>query len=164
MICRRWRTEWGYSSDERGFRERLKSNENYLIYFLPPHYIMQGLIADTGGAWKLYKQHHAISVIADWIFHPFRHLQEGHHAMHSTLNHPERQMNAGIARRLVFLKVINMQGDRPTDVFSINAVRTPVFHGRCGHTQSGNSFLRRAAPGCRMGNPADTDLLDLEET
>jgi hypothetical protein len=36
-------------------------------------------------------------------------------------------MNAGIARRLVFLKVANMQGNRPIDVFSINAVRTPVF-------------------------------------
>ena len=107
--------------------ERLKSNENYLVYFLPPHYIMQGLIADTGGEWKLYKQHHAISMIADWIFHPFRHLQEGHHAMHGMLDHPEHQMNAGIARRLVFLKVANMQGNRPIDVFSINAVRTPVF-------------------------------------
>jgi protein-S-isoprenylcysteine O-methyltransferase Ste14 len=30
-------------------RARVKGGQRYLVYFLPPNYIMQGLIADTGG-------------------------------------------------------------------------------------------------------------------
>ncbi len=35
-------------------RERIDPNKRYLVYFLPQNYIMQGMIADTGGDWKLY--------------------------------------------------------------------------------------------------------------
>jgi protein-S-isoprenylcysteine O-methyltransferase Ste14 len=106
-------------------RKRLKDGENYLVYVLPENYIMQGLIANTGSEWKLYKRHHAIGMISDWIFHPFRHLREGHHAMHGG---PERPgPNPGAVRRLVFLRVRGVEIEKPSDVFSMSAERTPEF-------------------------------------
>ncbi|RJQ41681.1 MAG: isoprenylcysteine carboxylmethyltransferase family protein [Nitrospiraceae bacterium] len=105
-------------------RKRLDDNKVYLVYFLPQNYIMQGLIADTGGEWKLYKQHHTISMITDWIFHPFRHLEEGHHAMHT---HAHSAEGNGVVRRLIFLKIDNTKGDKPYDAFAVNAVRIPGF-------------------------------------
>ncbi|MBI5849402.1 MAG: isoprenylcysteine carboxylmethyltransferase family protein [Nitrospirae bacterium] len=108
-------------------KNRLKDDDHYLVYFLPANYIMQGLIADTGGDWKLYKQHHTVSMITDWIFHPFRHLTEGHHAMHGASDHAGHDMGSGIARRLVFLKIEAVTVDQPYDLLSINAKRTPLF-------------------------------------
>lgn len=108
-------------------KTRLKENEKYLVYFLPAGYIMQGLIADTGGEWKLYKQHHALSMIIDWIFHPFSHLTEGHHAMHTASGHPGHAVTTGIVRRLVFLKIKDVIINKPYDLFSINAIRVPQF-------------------------------------
>lgn len=108
-------------------KSRMKGNGHYLVYFLPPNYIMQGLIADTGGDWKLYKQHHTFSMITDWIFHPFRHLTEGHHAMHGTSGNGGQDMHAGIIRRLVFLKIDDAFINKPYDLFSINAKRVPQF-------------------------------------
>lgn len=104
--------------------KRLNDKGRYLVYFLPQNYIMQGLIADTGGEWRLYKQHHTISMITDWIFHPFRHLEEGHHAMHM---HAHNIEGIGVVKRLIFLKIDNAVGQKPYDVFSINAIRIPLF-------------------------------------
>ena len=106
-------------------RDRLKENEKYLVYFLPPSYIMQGMIADTGGEWKLYKQHHAISMILDWIFHPFRHLREGHH--HEPGVQPPGDMHSGVERRLIFVRISNVIINKPSDMFSISALREPEF-------------------------------------
>jgi protein-S-isoprenylcysteine O-methyltransferase Ste14 len=103
--------------------QRLDNGEQYLVYFLPQHYIMQGLVADTGGEWKLYKRHHTLGMITDWIFHPFRHLREGHHSMHGGGGHHD--VSGGIIRRLVFLKTGTTKS--PSDVFSINTTRVPVF-------------------------------------
>jgi protein-S-isoprenylcysteine O-methyltransferase Ste14 len=108
-------------------KSRLKDNDRYLVYFLPPHYIMQGLIADTGGDWKLYKHHHTVGMITDWVFHPFRHLTEGHHAMHGAAGHAGHDMSMGMVRRLIFLKIENVPAGRPSDLLSINARRVPQF-------------------------------------
>jgi protein-S-isoprenylcysteine O-methyltransferase Ste14 len=108
-------------------RSHLGEHEHYLVYFLPPNYIMQGLIADTGGDWKLYKQHHTISMITDWIFHPFRHLAEGHHSHHEMSGHSAHSMTDGVVRRLLFLRIENVRVDRPSDLLSINARRVPVI-------------------------------------
>jgi protein-S-isoprenylcysteine O-methyltransferase Ste14 len=112
-------------------KEKLQDNKEYLVYFLPQNYIMQGMIADTGGDWQLYKQHHSMAMIMDWIFHPFRHLREGHHAMH----HEGMQMQHegggapqdGLIRRLIFLSIEEVAVKKPTDLFSINALRVPQF-------------------------------------
>jgi len=108
---------------QKEIAQRLNISEQYLVYFLPQHYIMQGLVADTGGKWKLYKQHHSLGMITDWIFHPFRHLREGHHSMHGSAG--QHDMGGGIIRRLVFLRTDSVKS--PSDVFSINAMRVPVF-------------------------------------
>jgi len=108
-------------------KTRLTDTDKYLIYFLPPHYIMQGLIADTGGDWRLYKQHHTISMIFDWIFHPFSHLSEAYHGTHEGMQHEAHSGNSGVMRRLVFLKIENAKSGGLSDMFSINARRIPRF-------------------------------------
>jgi protein-S-isoprenylcysteine O-methyltransferase Ste14 len=109
---------------------RLQDGKQYLVYFIPSDYIMQGMIADTGGDWKLYNQHHSLSMISDWIFHPFRHLREGHHAMpdgmHAQHQHPAGADNA-VTRRLIFISIEDVAVDSPGDLFSINALRFPQF-------------------------------------
>lgn len=108
---------------------RLDPDTRYLAYFLPRNYIMQGLIADTGDDWQLYKQHHTISMITDWIFHPFRHLREGHHAMHHGSGHQmTADENDGIVRRMIFLKLESIPADdEVVSCLDINRIRIPVF-------------------------------------
>lgn len=106
-------------------KTRLKNNEKYLVYFVPTDYIMQGLIADTGDEWRLYRRRHfSISRFLDWIFHPFSHLSGGHHAGHE---HMQSMMNNGTVRRLIFLRISDSSIITPYDFFSINARRTPQF-------------------------------------
>ena len=111
-------------------RDRMVPNKHYLVYFIPQDYIMQGMIADTGGDWKLYNQHHSMAMISDWVFHPFAHLREGHHAMHSGMQ-MEHHQNAvgeeGVARRLIFLSIEDVEVKEPSDLFAINALRVPQF-------------------------------------
>jgi hypothetical protein len=112
-------------------KEKLQDDKQYLVYFLSQNYIMQGMIADTGGDWKLYKQHHSISMITDWIFHPFRHLREGHHGMHHEGMQMQHHSAAGsasdVTRRLIFLSIEDVDVKKPADLFSINALRVPQF-------------------------------------
>lgn len=113
--------------DVEEVRSRLKENESYVVYFLPVNYVMQGLIADTGGDWQLYKRHHSIGRFADWIFHPFGHLGGAQHSVFDPANHSGHSMAAGSVRRLIFLKVSSVVVADPTDVFAVSAVRTPDF-------------------------------------
>src|SRR5579864_318582 len=108
-------------------RSRLKENESYLVYFLPADYVMQGLIADTGGDWQLYKRHHSIGRFTDWVFHPFGHLGGAQHSVFDTASHSDHTRAAGSVRRLIFLRVSNVAVAGPADVFAVNAVRTPDF-------------------------------------
>jgi hypothetical protein len=88
---------------------------------------MQGLIADTGGDWQLYKRHHSIARFTDWIFHPFSHLGGAQHSAFEPTHHSEYSMAGGSVRRLIFLKVSSVAVTKPVDVFAVNAVRTPDF-------------------------------------
>ena len=108
-------------------RTRLSDSDNYLVYVLPPQYIMQGLIADTGGDWRLYKQHHTVSMITDWIVHPFSHLSEAHHVSHTGMQHEAHSVSDGITRRLIFLEIENAESGTLSSFFSINARRIPQF-------------------------------------
>ena len=101
-----------------------------LVYFMPKDYVMQGMIADTGGEWQLYKRHHTFAMIGDWIFHPFRHLEGGHSAMHlGTAGGMENPGDGnGMIRRMIFLRVEGKGGQPdPADLFGINVRRSPVF-------------------------------------
>jgi protein-S-isoprenylcysteine O-methyltransferase Ste14 len=53
----------------------LQSEKDYLGYVMPGDYIMQGMIADTGDNFHLYKKHHSIAMISEWVLHPFSHLR-----------------------------------------------------------------------------------------
>ena len=53
----------------------LNAGKNYLGYLMPVDYVMQGMIADTGGHFHLFKQHHTIMMITEWVLHPFQHLR-----------------------------------------------------------------------------------------
>ncbi len=111
-------------------KDRIQSNKQYLVYFIPQNYVMQGMIADTGGDWKLFNQHHSIAMITDWIFNPFGHLREGHHVMHGGMqmeHHVAAGMEGGIVRRLIFLSIEDVAVKGPADLFSINALRVPQF-------------------------------------
>jgi hypothetical protein len=69
-------------------------------------------------------------MIVDWIFHPFRHLEGGHHT-HQPGANMEMTPHApsdGIERRLIFVRVDTGKAvnDR-SDLFAIGAKRTPLF-------------------------------------
>ncbi len=53
----------------------LQSEKDYLGYVMPGDYIMQGMIADTNESFHLYKKHHSIAMITEWVLHPFSHLR-----------------------------------------------------------------------------------------
>jgi hypothetical protein len=53
----------------------LQREKDYLGYVMPGDYIMQGMIADTGDNFHLYKKHHSIAMITEWVLHPFSHLR-----------------------------------------------------------------------------------------
>ena len=101
-----------------------------LAYFIPVDYVMQGMIADTGGEWKLFEQHKTIGMITEYIFHPFTHLTEGH-ARHTGMqaHNPSIHNSPAMKRRIVFTEVSARSGEltSPFDDFDINITRTPLF-------------------------------------
>jgi protein-S-isoprenylcysteine O-methyltransferase Ste14 len=99
-----------------------------LVYVVPPQYVMQGMIADTGPEWRLYEHGQTLAMIADWIFHPFRHLQGGH-VMHGLGGaQAAGAPSGGGVRRLIFLSVETpREAAAPASLFAINATRTPRF-------------------------------------
>jgi protein-S-isoprenylcysteine O-methyltransferase Ste14 len=101
-----------------------------LVYFIPIDYVMQGMIADTGGEWKLFEQHKTIGMITEYILHPFGHLTGGH-AGHVAMGAHNLSMHDSPAmkRRIIFIEVSgnNHEITSPFDDFDINMVRTPLF-------------------------------------
>jgi len=99
-----------------------------LVYVVPRQYVMQGMIADTGPEWRLYEHHQTLAMIADWIFHPFRHLQGGH-AMHGAeAVHAAGAPFGGVIRRLIFLSVETPREEATlASLFAINTARIPRF-------------------------------------
>ena len=112
-------------------RDRLAREPGpFLAYFMPVDYVMQGMIADTGGEWQLYKRHHALAMIWDWIFHPFRHLEGGHAAMSHGMggSMPAHEVPGGVVRRMIFLQVDTSDlVPGPSAIFGLNVKRIPLF-------------------------------------
>jgi hypothetical protein len=115
-----------------------------LVYLMPKQYVMQGMIADTEPRFRLYLHHGSLAMLADWIFHPFRHLQGGHMMMHHDMGGgppgpatPDAAKpgtgapgaaTPGTLRRLIFLHVNTKQGAlTPDAIFALAAERTPLF-------------------------------------
>ena len=120
---------------EPAIASKLKSTENseghrLLAYFIPVDYVMQGMIADTGGEWKLFEQHKTIGMITEYIFHPFAHLTEGHASHHGMQAHnPGMHNSPAMKRRIIFIEISPRSGGltSPFDDFNINITRAPLF-------------------------------------
>jgi len=118
----------------------LKSDKDYLGYLMPADYVMQGMIADTGGHFHLFKQHHTVALITDWVLHPFAHLRSSPMA-HMAAMHG---MDPGIARRHHCPLQIN-RADLDCDTCSYRRViLVEIDHGREGHL-SGSGLLAGGA-------------------
>jgi protein-S-isoprenylcysteine O-methyltransferase Ste14 len=107
-------------------------DQRLLAYFIPIDYVMQGMIADTGGEWKLFEHHKTVGMITEYIFHPFAHLTGGHihhGAMEAHAHHPDMHNSPAMKRRIIFIELSGNKGDlkSPFDDFNINARRTPLF-------------------------------------
>ena len=106
-----------------------KAGGAVLGYIVPVQYVMQGMIADTDPAYRLYEHHQTMAMIADWIFHPFRHLEGGHAMMH----HATVGVGAAASptvRRIIFLRVASSDdgsASQPSSLFAVGAVRAPQF-------------------------------------
>ncbi len=114
---------------------KLKPIENseghrLLAYFIPVDYVMQGMIANTGGEWKLFERHKTMGMITEYIFHPFAHLTGGHshHAVMQT-HHPSMHNSPAMKRRIIFLELFTNKGElkSPFDDFDINITRMPLL-------------------------------------
>jgi protein-S-isoprenylcysteine O-methyltransferase Ste14 len=114
---------------------KLKPIENgrshrLLAYFVPIDYIMQGMIANTGGEWKLFEKHKTLGMITEYIFHPFSHLTGGHsHYAGMQAHHPSMHDSPAMKRRIIFIELSanNRELKSTFDDFDINAERAPLF-------------------------------------
>jgi hypothetical protein len=123
----------------------LNKEDDYLGYEMPVDYIMQGMIANTGSEHHLYKQHHTVGLIIDWVFHPFEHLRRSPSAHMATIRHVDPAMARrhhcplGINRQDVdcndceYRRVIFVEVDNPfnkhisgKELFAFNTKRIPV--------------------------------------
>jgi len=124
--------------------EFLNNEQSYLAYEMPVDYIMQGMIANTGTEHHLYKRHHTIGLIVDWVLHPFEHLRRSPSVqmarMHKVdpatarrhhcplgINNPQMDCDNCEYRRVVFVEV-----DSPgsgllsgKELFAFNTTRLP---------------------------------------
>jgi len=123
----------------------LENDKTYLGYVMPVDYIMQGMIADTGGHFHLFKKHNTLALITDWVLHPFEHLRRPP-AAHMAAEHG---VDPQVARRqhcplqiqpadmecdqCSFRRVILVEIDGTSKgshhgvgVFALDATRTPV--------------------------------------
>ncbi len=129
-------------SDKLDFMSKQK---DYLGYEMPVDYIMQGMVANTGSEHHLYKQHHTVALIIDWVFHPFEHLRRSPSAemaeMHNIdpsmarrhhcplgINNENMNCNDCDYRRVVFVEVDNSAKEHLSGkkLFSFNTTRVPV--------------------------------------
>ena len=132
---------------------RLPRSGAVLAYAVPVQYVMQGMIADTEPAYRLYEHHQTIPMIVDWIVHPFRHLEGGHGmGMH----------HAGVGgaapsfadRRIIFLEVPSASGGSSVDpaaLFAIGAVRVPRFYADVNLHELKLLDLHELGPGTGWG-------------
>ena len=123
----------------------LQSQNDYLGYVMPGDYIMQGMIADTGESFHLYKSHHSIAMINDWVLHPFTHLRASptlhmakmHHAdpafarrHHCPMGIDDPNLNCKTCpyRRVIIVQVERKNSTHlsPTQLFAFDAARIPI--------------------------------------
>jgi protein-S-isoprenylcysteine O-methyltransferase Ste14 len=123
----------------------LQGDKDYLGYLMPADYVMQGMIADTGGHFHLFKQHHTVALITDWVLHPFAHLRSSPMAhmaaMHGVdpavarrhhcpleIDRPELACDSCPYRRVILVEIDHSQKGHVSgsSLLAAGMVRTPV--------------------------------------
>jgi protein-S-isoprenylcysteine O-methyltransferase Ste14 len=134
----------------------LRSQNDYLGYVMPGDYVMQGMIADTGESFHLYKSHHSIAMIAEWVLHPFSHLRASPTLHMAKMHHvdpafarrhhcpmgiddPNLDCKTCPYRRVIIVQVERKNSThlRPRQLFAFDATRVPIealdIDTRTGH-------------------------------
>ena len=125
---------------------KLSPDRDYMAYLMPPDYIMQGMIANTGGEFHLYKQHNTVAMIAKWVLHPFENLNDSpsfriakkrhvdttiarrRHAP-PAVNDPDTDRDTCSYRRVIIDEVRNDVGAHLSrrELFSLGTIRMPRY-------------------------------------
>ena len=95
-----------------------------LAYVIPVNYVMQGMIADTGAQWKLFRTHNTLANITDYVLHPIGHLEGEQGSKHSMT------MGGGTttSRRIIVLQIRSGRAlTSSRSDFRIDEERTPRF-------------------------------------
>ncbi len=130
---------------ENGEISFLQADKDYLGYLMPADYVMQGMIADTGGHFHLFKQHHTVALITDWVLHPFAHLRSSPMthmaAMHGMdpalarrhhcplqINHADLNCDSCPYRRVILVEIDHRQPGHisGSGLLAGGTVKTPV--------------------------------------
>jgi protein-S-isoprenylcysteine O-methyltransferase Ste14 len=136
----------GILNGQHDGRISLAADKDYLGYLMPADYIMQGMIANTGGDFHLYKQHNTIAMIWEWVLHPFEHLRASpsfhmakmrnvdpsvarRHHCPIGINNPDLDCNTCPYRRVIIDEVTNNHEKHVSGsaLLSFDTVRTPVY-------------------------------------
>jgi hypothetical protein len=131
---------------EKDGKINLSDDKDYLAYLMPADYIMQGMIANTGGEFHLFKQHNTFAMIIEWVLHPFEHLRSSpsfHMArLHNvdpsiarrrhcpiSIDEPALDCNACPYRRVIIDEVQDETGKHlsGSGLFSFGTIRTPRY-------------------------------------
>ena len=121
----------------------LDGNCDYLGYLMIPDYVMQGMIADTGGQFHLYHHHRTLAGITDWVLHPFGHIRTPLSAQMAQMHHVDPAMarqthcplgNQGMVcadcpyRRVILVRMDHAAAGHlfGNGLLGLNCQRTPV--------------------------------------
>jgi protein-S-isoprenylcysteine O-methyltransferase Ste14 len=123
----------------------LNGDKDYLAYDMPVDYVMQGMIANTGAEHHLFKQHHTVALISDWVLHPFAHLRRSpsvqmakmmnvdpamarRHHCPLGLNDPNMDCSTCDYRRVIFVEVDNPSNRHMSGkaLFAFDTRRVPI--------------------------------------
>ncbi len=122
----------------------LAADRDYLGYVMPGDYIMQGMIADTGSEFHLYKKHHTVAMITEWVLHPFQHLRSSPSLHMAQMFHVDPAVarrhhcpipvkeNNGVCDTCSYRRVALVEIDHPGGHISgyrllgVNATRVPI--------------------------------------
>ncbi len=114
----------------------LQGDKDYLGYLMPADYVMQGMIADTGGHSHLFKHHHTVALITDWVLHPFAHLRSSPMAAMAA----SRGIDPAVARRHHCPLELDRAGMACDACDYRRVILIEIDHPQAGHL-SGSSLL-----------------------
>jgi len=114
----------------------LKGDKDYLGYLMPADYVMQGMSADTGDHSHLFKHHHTVALITDWVLHPFAHLRSSPMAHMAAA----RGVDPAMARRHHCPLELDRADLKCDDCSYRRVILVEIDHRQTGHL-SGSSLL-----------------------